>query len=655
MLIKLKILGKGKYMSVQYGSWNFEGLPPASDYIEKVSTALAPYGPDSNESYSKGGVRILYRAFHTTKESRREKQPHISSSGAVITWDGRLDNRAELIEELRDVLAFDSTDVTIVAAAYERWGADCFAKLVGDWALSIWNAGNRSLILAKDPIGTRHLYYSVDSNQVTWSTILDPLVRLTGKTFPLNEEYIAGWLSLFPATHLSPFVGIHSVPPADSVLIRPGKQSVSKFYVFDRGKEIRYRSDPEYEEHFRTVFRKAVQRRLRSDMPVLAELSGGRDSASIVCMADLVIACGGAETPRLDTVSYYDDSEPNWNERPYFARVEAKRGRVGWHIDVGAQLLDEKLESISNSEDPVLCSLANPDTGGRTWPQMAMCLSSRGNRVVLSGIGGDEVMGGVPTPIPELEDLLAGARLRALAHQLKAWALEKRKPWFHLFFEAARGFLPPALVGVPKHMYPAPWLCAKFARRNWEALTGYPSRVKLFSASPSFQENVGALEALQRQLMCKDIPFEPHFEKRYPYLDRCLLEFLFAVPREQLIRPTQRRSLMRRALLGIVPDEILNRKRKAFVVRAPRVAIVRDWANLVEMTQNMLSSSLGIVNRVGISEALQKARRGEDVPMIALMRTIHVESWLRNLRTLGIANVDANRTPILPRHALMQG
>jgi asparagine synthase (glutamine-hydrolysing) len=655
MLRRLKILGKGKYMSVQYGRWNFEGQPPASDYIEKVSAALAPYGPDSNESCSKGGVKILYRAFHTTKESRREKQPHISSSGAVITWDGRLDNRSELNEELRDVLPTDSTDVTIVAAAYERWGADCFAKLIGDWALSIWNAGNRSLILAKDPIGTRHLYYCVDNNQVTWSTILDPLVRFAGKTVALNEEYIAGWLSLFPATHLSPFVGIHSVPPAASVLIRPGKQSVRNFYVFDRGKEIRYRSDPEYEEHFRTVFAKAIQRRLTSDMPVLAELSGGRDSASIVCMADLVIARGGAETPRLDTVSYYDDSEPNWNERPYFARVEAKRGRVGWHIDVGAQLLDERLESISNSEDPVLCSLANPGTDGRTSPQMAMCLSSQGNRVVLSGIGGDEVMGGVPTPIPELEDLLAGARLRSLAHQLKAWALEKRKPWFHLFFEAARGFLPPALVGVPKHMHPAPWLCAKFARRNWEALTGYPSRVKLFGASPSFQENLGTLEALQRQLMCKAMPFQPHFEKRYPYLDRSLLEFLFAVPREQLIRPTQRRSLMRRALLGIVPDEILNRKRKAFVVRAPRVAIVRDWANWVEMTQNMLSSSLGIVNRVAISEALQKARRGEDVAMVALMRTIHIESWLRNLRTLGIANLDAIRRPILPRHALMQG
>src|SRR5258706_3814228 len=149
-------------MSVQFGRWNFEGQQPSPDYIEKVSATLAPYGPDSNEVYYEGGVKILYRAFHTTKESRRETQPHISPSGAVITWDGRLDNRAELIGALRDSLTINSTDVAIMAAAYEKWGADCFAKLIGDWALSIWNPLNRSLLLAKDPIGTHHLYYSID-------------------------------------------------------------------------------------------------------------------------------------------------------------------------------------------------------------------------------------------------------------------------------------------------------------------------------------------------------------------------------------------------------------------------------------------------------------------------------------------------------------
>jgi asparagine synthase (glutamine-hydrolysing) len=160
---------------------------------------------------------------------------------------------------------------------------------------------------------------------------------------------------------------------------------------------------------------------------------------------------------------------------------------------------------------------------------------------------------------------------------------------------------------------------------------------------------------LRRQLARTALPFEPPFEKRYPYLDRGLLEFMFAIPREQLIRPTQRRSLMRRALVGIVPDEILNRKTKAFVARSPMVAISNDWVHFAEMTQNMLISSLGIVNPECISEALQRVRRGEEVPMIALRRTFFLEDWLKDLRALGIVNLDTNSKPNLRWQASIQG
>src|ERR1039458_3598646 len=114
-------------MSVQFGRWNFKGQPPTPDYVDKVSSVLARYGPDSSKAYSQGGVDILYRAFHTTKESHREMQPYISRSGSVITWDGRLDNRTELIRDLAGSATSSSTDVEIVAAAYETRGiAHCF-------------------------------------------------------------------------------------------------------------------------------------------------------------------------------------------------------------------------------------------------------------------------------------------------------------------------------------------------------------------------------------------------------------------------------------------------------------------------------------------------------------------------------------------------
>jgi len=619
-------------VSVQFGRWNFKGRPADRDYLAKAEGMIAPYGPDGGGAYIKDSVEILFRAFHTTKESRSEAQPHITPSGAVLTWDGRLDNRAELIRELRDILTTASTDVSIVAAAYQRWGTACFAKLLGDWALSIWNPSDRSLILAKDPIGTHHLYYSLDSNQVTWSTILDPLVLLAGKSFALEEEYIAGWLSFFPATHLTPYVGIHSVPPTSSVLIGPGKHMVSQYWDFDPGRRIHYRTDGEYEEHFRAVFAEAVRRRLRSDSPILAELSGGMDSSSIVCIADTIIGRGSAETPRLDTLSYYDNSEPSWDERPYFTKVEEKRGRAGWHIDCGShESFRFRTEGSHFAGTP-----GSADRSYESAKRYAECMASQGNRVVLSGIGGDEVMGGVPTPTLELEDLLARARFKTLAHQLKAWALDKRKPWFHLFCESAKGFFSPGFLGVSNHKRPAVWLNPHFVKRNLAALKGYECRLSVFGPLPSFQENMITLNALRRQLGCTTPLLDPPRERRYPYLDRSLLEFLNAIPREQLVRPGQRRSLMRRALLGIVPIELLNRKRKALVVRAPRIAISTDWSSLLEITQRMVTKSLGIVDAERFSDALHKAREGQEIEVVRLMRTLGIERWLRNLKSRGV-------------------
>ncbi len=635
-------------MSVQFGRWNFDGKPVERDYLEKVKNSIAPYGSDSADSYSKSNISILYHAFHTTKESRRETQPHVTASGALLTWDGRLDNREDLIRQLRDVVTVASTDVEIVAASYEYWGGDCFAVLIGDWALSLWDPQTRSLILAKDPIGTRHLYYSLDSQQVTWSTILDPLVLFAEKTFALCEEYIAGWFSFFPATHLTPYVGIHSVPPSSSVLLQSGKHTVRKYWDFDPETRIRYRTDGEYEEHFRAVFAEAVRRRLRSDRPILAELSGGMDSSSIVCMADTIIASGSAETPRLDTVSYYNDSEPNWNERPYFTKVEKKRGHSGCHIDVSCQ----EFFKFEPESDRFAATPASSHRANEADKQFAAYMTSQGNRIVFSGIGGDEVTGGVPTPTPELEDLLARGRFVELAHQLKIWALNKRKPWFHLLFESARGFFPPFLVDVPKHKRPAPWLNRDFVKRNRAVLRGYETRLKLLDSLPSFQENVSTLDAVRRQLACSALPPDPHYEKRYPYLDRSFLEFLFAIPREQLVRPGQRRSLMRRALAGIVPAELLHRKRKAFVARAPMAAISTEWANLAEMNQHTMSISLGIVDPNGFSDALQKARRGMEVPVVTLMRTLVIEVWLMCLRNRGLLN---GPTPTIVRDTAQLG
>lgn len=619
-------------MSVQFGRWNFEGEPMSLDYIRKVRVALANYGPDGERCHSGAGISILYGALHTTKESRKEIQPYLSHSGIVLTWDGRLDNSDDLIRELSNPSLKRRADVAIVSAAYEQWGTECFGRLVGDWALSIWNPLERSLILAKDFLGTRPLYYALEARQVTWSTILDPLVLLSARSLTLDEEYLAGWLGSFPAARLTPYAHISAVPPSTFVLIRAGTHAATLYQCFDFRKTTRYRSDGEYEEHFRKAFAESVRRRLRSDMPILAELSGGMDSSSIVCMADTLLFLGEAEAPRLDTVSYYNDSEPNWNERPFFTKIEERRGRVGCHIDVSTESVSPfELEDNRFKATPASSSRLNTAT-----KQFIDCMRSNGNRVLLSGIGGDEMLGGVPTPLPELGDLLARGRLKALAHQLKAWALVQRKPWLHLFSQTAANFLPTAIRRTPPNDRVPNWLRSDFVRRNQGALLGYPNRWKFPGNLPSLQSNLSTLESIRRQLGCSTLSSCPPYEKSYPCLDRDLLAFLFAIPREQIIRPGQRRSLMRRALRTIVPSEILDRRRKAFVARAPFLTISSQWTHMLALTSDMLSDSLGIVDEAACHESLRLVREGHEVPIVPLIRTLSLETWLRDLFSRGV-------------------
>jgi asparagine synthase (glutamine-hydrolysing) len=610
-------------MSVQFGLWNFDHSVIQSRQIANIKAALAPYAPEGVAEYSGSEIHLLHLPFHVTCESEQEIQPLRTRSGQLVLWDGRLDNRQDLIISLARELE-GRTDAEIAAAVLERWGIDGLAKLIGDWALSVWNPQERTVLLAKDFLGTRALYYTVKDGSFAWSTLLDPLLLPKTCSFRLHEEYLAGWLTHFPGTHLTPFAGIESVSPCSYVLFRPKTTTVRQYWNFDAYKKIVYRDDREYEEHFRSVFGESVRRRLRAKRPVLAELSGGMDSSSIVCMADALVARGFREAPRLDTISYYDDSEPNWNESPFFEKVEQQRGRVGTHVAL----------HFSNHWYPVFDPNTYAGTPGSGTninenADYVAGLASSHCRVLLQGIGGDEFLGGVPTPMPELGDLLRGGRLPAFLDRLMLWAMSTHTPALHLLMNTLRQFLPSFVL---RDAWPSPpWLDAQFVKRNRNALCAYAHRFHALGASPSFQANLAALESVRRQVASMGLSPQVRIERRYPCLDRDLLEFLFAIPREQIVRPNQRRSLMRRALVGIVPAEILNRRRKAFIARAPLVSLQAELQQLLDRAPNMISSRMGIVDAAAFSDCLKRAARGAELPVVHVLRTLLIDAWLTHL------------------------
>jgi asparagine synthase (glutamine-hydrolysing) len=612
-------------MSIQLGQWNATSRAEHEELTRRVVPLVRAYGPDHFGSYENGGIHLSYAALCTTKESRAERQPYISTSGCVLTWDGRLDNREDLIAALRIPKESDPTDVSIVADAYQKWGDQAFPRLLGDWALAIWNPTEHCVVLAKDFLGLRRLYYAQSGSVYRWCSLLEPLILLEERSLSFCREYLAGCFGAFPATHLTPYRDLLSVSPGTYTKLRLGSVRTHHYWSFDSGRRLRYASDSEYEEHFRAAFAQSVARRPRSDRPVLAELSGGLDSSSIVCVADALSTHSPSTSPQLDTLSYFDDGEPNWQEREYFQQVEKQRGRTGLHIDLSTA-------SPLTLSGTVGGFTALPGDIRENHPaakRFRAHLRAEGYRVVLSGIGGDEVTGGKPTPVPELADLLARAHSCQFVRQLYRWSLYQKKPWIQLLREVLSEFMPRALRNSPQC---APWVNSRLGHEQDRVLDGYRGRIRFFIGLPSFQENLMTLDALKRQLSSEPLLCDPPYERRFPFLDRDLLEFLYSIPREQLVRPGQRRSLLRRALRGIVPGEILNRRRKSFVARAPIVFICEEWERVCELGTNMVANSLGLVSESMVARECWRARQGVEVAMAALLRTLSIECWLRSVR-----------------------
>jgi len=328
-------------MRGHYGIWNFDGRPADEGKLAGVRTILESFVTFPIRTRKQGALAILDASGNGALIADEVDATGISGADQVL-WSGRLDNRRELEGLVADPF-HPATDAQLIQKGFDRLGTELLPRIVGDWSVSIVRPTRSELILAKDFAGTRPLFYRVQGSSVAWSTVLESLVLSDGSLPPFSEEFLAAWLSSFPEVTSTPYRGVFSVPPCCIVRIKSNQVVSQKYWSLESGKGIRYRTDKQYEEHFLSAFRESVRRRLDSPAPILAELSGGMDSSSIVCMCDELL------DGRVDTVTYFDSAEPGWDEVPFASTVEVKRKKNGHHIDIGPS---EKIRSLPRSSVP---------------------------------------------------------------------------------------------------------------------------------------------------------------------------------------------------------------------------------------------------------------------------------------------------------------
>jgi asparagine synthase (glutamine-hydrolysing) len=597
------------------GIWALDGRPIESDSIEKMIAAVRYRGPDGSGSWSDGTVWLGNVQLCTTPESLHERQPLLSADGQVcLTADVRLDNRQDLQAAFatHGICLRTDTDAELILAAYELWGEDCPTHLIGDFAFAIWDKRRKQLFCVRDPIGAKPFYYHHSETRFVFAST--PTALFAEGTIARRPNLKQLFLALLDEkleieeTYAE---GIARLPPAYRLILKEGQLRKSLYWDVTAVRSLHYRSDEEYAEHFLEIFREAVRARLRSQTPVGATLSGGLDSSSVVCMAHKVLQDGAIPGLRLETFSQLYEGYP-CDERIYIDEVIRSKGLPAHFLryEQCCTWADfERAESMPDvTYQPVLFLCASNLEAAR----------SLGMRSMLFGHGADELLS---HGYAHLTELWRAGRLYRLSSQLRSDARDFQCSAAALFAQhCLRASVPKA---IKKIIRPLVLPGSGRAIRSWinkstleksgvlEVLRQRATRLRFTSTAREMVYN----RFLDGWNVHNVYPLVEHLgayfgiESRYPFMDRRLIEFLVGVPWEQRWQGGLTKAILRRALVGILPEKIRKRSDKAFLT-----SIIENEfkGRQAEKADRLLGSSalgdFGLVYPAELQSAFQASR-----------------------------------------------
>ena len=621
-------------MSIIFGVVNEEDRDVTEPELRQLAIATDRFARDGLFVKVNRNAGMGFQPYHTHKRSRLEHLPRIDPFGDMVVFDGRLDNHAEL-SNLLDIHDRAAADSEIVLLAFRRWGEDSFARFVGDWALAVWSRRDRALYLARDHAGTRTLYFEIVRGRVLFSTYLETFFAIPGQR-NLSASYAVSYLSGSLVPGLTPYSGVLSVAAGNYVAVENGKVRNKRHWVWLSNARITQQRDDYYEEQFVSLFRIAVARRIEGVAEAVAELSGGIDSSSIVCMADAISRSTSGATGVIDTLSYVNTLEKENDDHLFVRLIEERRHKTGTHVDTATTL--RAFTASCLCEYPY--RLPGGDSSSILYEeQLKRVCEKHGYRVIISGVGGDELLGGVPNPFPELGDYLRSVAIGLFFSQTFQWSLTRREPLLQTVVDTTKFVRDVYTTHSTRKSYHPSWLRQTaidyFERPSEDAESAH----FVLHYLPSAIHNGRVWELLVLSLPHLFPTSLSRYEYRYPYLDRDLVEFLLRIPRSQIIRSTERRSLMRRGLRHIVPNQILERKRKAFSYRRPLLELRSAQPQIETLFRHSLLAELGLIDAAKFLAEFRLALIGKlDHSWSHIRRSIAMELWLqetnRNIPTL---------------------
>lgn len=555
------------------GKINFSGEPVSEALIQRMAATLIHRGPDDGGVYVTGNAGLGHRRLSIIDLSPLGRQPMCNEDGSLwIVFNGEIYNFPSLREELiKSGHVFRShSDTEVILHIYEEEGPECVKRLRGMFAFAIWNERDKTLFLARDRVGKKPLFYCHDDNCLIFGSEIKALLQDESVARKPDLTAIYHYLTYqYVPSPFSAFEGIKKLPPAHYLFAKDGQTEIKRYWKLSYLPKHRMsRSDLRAEIIGRLS--EAVKVRMVSDVPLGAFLSGGIDSSAVVALMS------GLTNSPVKTFSI-GFKEQAFNELGYARMISKKYGTDHTEFIVEPDAVDILPKLVWHYNEPFADSSAIPT-------YYVSKLAREFVTVVLNGDGGDENFAGYGRyPANYLAGLIRRIFPGALANAL--YRIVKAVP---------HGSNPTSIISALKRFLPEYHIEPEL--RNAHGLCHFSTGMKQQLCTSDFIAKVSGIDSfdlilqqfrdadaetfLDKTLYADTMMYLPDdllvkvdiasmansLEARSPFLDHEFMEFVARIPAEYKLRRTATKFILKESLRGILPDEVLFRKKMGFGV-----------------------------------------------------------------------------------------
>ena len=569
-------------MSGIFGGWNLDGSPLPIDRVRACVSQISPERP-ADVRICNLGAAILAAKISSGSDDGDGNASALAEGRAACVFDGRLDNRDDLIAALRQRRPVDdaSTDVDLVIAVYAQYGDTFVNVLRGDFSCAIFDGDSNRLLLVRDRLGVRPLCFTRVNRTLLFATDAKALLAWPGVTDTPDDLMMADFTLQFLALDSQRrtfFRDVQSIPPGHLLIATSERSTIRRYFDFDTTQAIRFATFGEYVEAFHRLVVASVRKRLRSNKPVAVSVSGGLDSAYIFAVAQQLAQDGVALCPSVCGFNYAGAPDTPSDEEQYIRAIERATNAAIVRVPQRPGFMAFAEREVWHAESPMLEALASQRQA------MLRTVTEAGAGRLLTGHWGDQVL----SDSDYLIDLWRSKQWRTMRDHSHAWRIRRRRLAVRLAHDLASRHLPQVATRVGRRLlhrrrgvWRAPWFSDRFRRilreRFEEArLVRSPGTAHAWAIYRQSRRSyhVQCLEWNHR------IAAMHGLDIAFPYLDAELLQFLMSIPGDIQSHDGVPRGLMRAAMRRIVPDVVTDRRTKGEFTHLANQSIENDYSEI---------------------------------------------------------------------------